>query len=286
MRKALILAASAGLAACSAVDRAAVRSTAGALERGRLAVLEEPDYDLAREAFPAQLKLLETLLASAPRDLRLRRLAAEGFAGSAFLFLEETAPERAKGLYRRGRDHALAALALKPAFRGLADKDLEGFGSALKSAGPDDVPDLYWAGFGWAGLVNLSKDDPSVLAELPKAVALLERSAELDPAFQFGGADVALGVYHASRPAILGGDPRKAKAAFDRARAVHGGKFLMAGALEARWHAVATQDRERFAALLEGVAAAPAGALPGARLADEAAKRRAAALLANIDEYF
>jgi tetratricopeptide (TPR) repeat protein len=283
---ALIAAVALGLTACGAVDRVAVRSTADVLVRGRASALDEPDYELARQALPAQIKLAEALLASAPNDRDLRRLAAEGFGGEAMLFVEDESPARAKGLYRRGRDHALAALALKSSFRGLADKTLDDFDKALAAAGKDDAPDLFWAGFNWAGEINLSKDDAAALAELPKAVALMSRLAELAPDYHFSGADLFFGVYYASRPPILGGDPKKAKAAFERALKATKGQYLMTSFFEARWYAVAVQDRALFSSLLKGVLSAPSGQLPEARLTDEAAKRKAAVLLEKIDDYF
>ena len=286
MRKALLVGAAAALAACSAMNHVAVLSTADILTLGRSATLEEPDYQLEREAMPAQIKLIETLIASAPADRGLRRLAAESFGGAAFLFVEDAEPARAKGLYLRGRGHALAALALKSRFIGLADKPLDDFQTALKAASLDDVPDLFWAGFCWAGDVNLSKDDAGALAELPKVFALMTRVQELDPSYHFAGADLFFGVYYASRPRLLGGDPEKAKAAFERAHKATRGQFLMTHLLNARWYAVAVQDRELFKQLLAKVIESPSGQLPEARLTDEAAKRKAAVLLEKIDDYF
>ena len=272
--------------ACSTIDRYALRTTAVMLERGRKAALDEPDFQLGRDAVASQLKLIETMLVSDPENITLRRLVAEGFGGYAFLFVEDAEPQRAKGLYLRGRDHALASLALKSVFKGLKDKDIESFEKSLKWAKKDDVPDLYWAGFGWAGLVNLSKDDASVLADLPKVVLLMKRVYELDPSYQFGGADLFFGVYYASRPVMLGGDPAKAKTHFEWAHKITRGQYLMAHVLNARWYAVAVQDRELFKQLLNKVIEAHAGTLPEARLTDEAAKRKAAALLEKIDDYF
>jgi len=291
MRRAVLLAAAAAaVSGCSAVnhatDRVAVRSTADILAQGRSATLDEPDYQLARDAMPAQLKLIETLIVAEPEDRDLRRLAAEGFAGGAFLFVEESDPARAKGLYLRGRDHALAALALKPRFAGLAAMPLDQFLETLKTATADDVPDLFWAGTGWAGYVNLSKDDAGALAELPKVVALMSRVVELDPNYHFDAADIFFGVYYASRPRLLGGDPEKAKVAFARAHKATKGEYLMTHVLNARWYAVAVQDRELFKQLLTKVLESPSGRLPEARLTDEAAKLRAKALLEKIDDYF
>lgn len=285
MRKALLLACAFAPAACS-LDRVALRSTASVLERGRTATLEEPDWALGREAMAAQLKLAETLLAADPGHRGLRRLAAEGFGGSAFLFVEDESPARAKGLYLRGRDHALAALALKAPYRGLKDAPLDAFEAALKRATKDDLPDLFWAGFSWAGFVNLSKDDAAALADLPKAVALMTRAYELDPSFQFAGTDLFFGVYYASRPALLGGSPAKAKTHFEWAHKITKGRYLMAHYLNARWYAVAVQDRELCGQLLRKVLDSPPGELPLARLSDEAAKKKAAAMMEKLDDYF
>lgn len=287
MRNTLVLAAL-GLvvSGCASIDRYALRTTASMLERGRKAALEEPDYQLGRDAVASQLKLIETLLVSEPGNLSLRRLVAEGFGGYAFLFVEDAEPERAKGLYIRGRNHALAALELKSVFVGLKDKSIDDVEKALKWAKKEDVPDLYWAGFGWAGMINLSKDDASALADLPKVLLLMKRVYELDPSFQFGGPDLFFGVYYASRPPMFGGDYAKARTHFEWAHKITRGQYLMTHVLNARWYAVAMQDRELYKQLLTKVVEAPAGVLPEARLTDEAAKKKAAGLLEKVDDYF
>jgi hypothetical protein len=271
---------------CVSIDRYALRMTASMLERGRKAALEEPDYQLGRDAVASQLKLIEIMLVTEPENLSLRRLAAEGFGGYAFLFVEDAEPNRAKGLYIRGRDHALAALSLKSVFIGLKDKNSEDFEKALKWAKKEDVPDLFWAGFGWGGMINLSKDDAAALADLPKVVLLMKRVYELNPSFNFGGADLFFGVYYGSRPAMLGGDPAKAKVHFEWAHKITRGQYLMTHVLNARWYAVGVQDRELFKQLLTKVLESPSGALPEARLTDEAAKRKAAMYLEKIDDLF
>lgn len=287
MRNKLLLAAAClASTACGSIDRYAVRTTASMLERGRKTALEEPDYQLGRDAVASQLKLIEAMLVSDPGNITLHRLVAEGFGGYAFLFVEDSEPQRAKGLYLRGRDHALSALALKSVFIGLKDKSIEDFEKALKWAKKEDVPDLFWAGFGWGGFVNLSKDDSAALADLPKVTLLMKRVYELDPAFHFGGADLFFGVYYASRPTMLGGDPGKAKTHFEWAHKLTRGQYLMSHVLNARWYAVAVQDRELYTQLLTKTLESPAGVLPYARLTDEAAKKKAALLMEKIDDYF
>lgn len=273
------------LSGCS-LSTITVRQTAKVLDRGAGAFYDEPDPALAQEATAANLKLFEALLRSDPQNPRLLLRAAEGFNGYAFLFLEDTQPDRAKGIYLRGRDYALRLLSQNKALSSLADKDLDSVQTALKAAGPRDVPALFWAAFAWAGYINLSKDNPAALADVPKAVALMQRVADLDPDFHFAGPELFFGVYYASRPAIAGGDVVKAKKYFEDARARTGGKFLMTYVLEARYLAVAAQDQELFKGLLSKVGDADAGALPESRLTDEVAKQKAAALMGKINDYF
>ncbi|MBI4422364.1 MAG: hypothetical protein HY554_01475, partial [Elusimicrobia bacterium] len=109
-RRAALALLAASLAAGCSPRTAALRAMVPMLDRASEAFHDEADPQLAREAFASQLKLLEGLLRNDPANPTLRRLLAEGFGGYAFLFLEESEPERAKGAYLRGRDYALGAL--------------------------------------------------------------------------------------------------------------------------------------------------------------------------------
>ncbi len=273
------------LAGCS-FNSLALRSTSQLLDRGASAVYDEPDPQFARESMASQLKLIEVLLQNAPQDERLNRLAAEGFGGYAFLFVEDSQPERAKGFYLRGRDYALRSLSRRPGFSKIAASTADELDQALKSAAKADVPALFWAAFCWSSFINLSKDSPEALAQLPQAVAMMQRVHELDPAYYFAGPDLFFGVYFASRPRLLGGDPEQAKARFAAAERITDGKYLMTYVLKAKTLAVALQDRALFESLLAKVRETPAGSLPQARLADEVAKLKAAALLEKANDLF
>ncbi|MCX5794058.1 MAG: TRAP transporter TatT component family protein [Elusimicrobia bacterium] len=273
------------LCSCS-LNSLALRSTAEFLDRGVAAYYDESDPQLAREAMVSQLKFVEGLLQSAPKNPRLNRLAAEGFGSYTFLFIEDSQPERAKGFYLRGRDYALRGLSARPVLANLSAMLPDDLDKALKRAGKADAPDLFWAAFCWSGFINLSRDSPDAVAELPKAVALMKRSHELDPDYDFAGSDMFFGVYFASRPKLLGGDTKKAQEHFKWAERLTEGKYLMVYLLEAKTLAVALQDRALFESLLAKVKESPAGRLPQARLADEVAKLKAAALMERIDDLF
>jgi len=273
------------LAGCG-LNRVALRSTTELLQNGAQAVYDEPDLQLAQDALPSHLELTRVLLQNDPDNAALLTLAAEEFNGYAFLFVEQPQPERAKGLYLRGRDFALRALARNPKFQNLADRNEIDLAKVLRAAGKKDVPDLFWAAFGWAGWINLSKDSPQALAQLPDAVAMMRRVEELSPEFHFAGPEIFFGVYYASRPAILGGSTDKARRYFDRAIEMTHGEYLMDYVLEARYLAVALQDKSLFENLLRRAQEYPPGRLPGAMLTDQAAKKEAADLLGRVDDYF
>lgn len=273
------------LSACTP-RRLAVRETGRIFQRGAPAIYEESDAAFARDSLPAQLKTLESVLLSDPSNHGLLVLAAEGFASNAFLFLEDDQPSRAKIHYMRARDFALRALERRRDLAGISAAEPDRLSALLARAQKRDVPALFWTAFAWAGFINLSKDSSSAVAELPKAVAFMQRARDLDPDFYFAGADQFFGVYYASRPAILGGDVKKAAAHFQEARRRTGGKFLTTYVLEARYVGVGTQDRELFDGLLAKTLEAPAGQLKNARLADEVAKLKARKLQEKADDLF
>jgi hypothetical protein len=285
LKKTLIFGLFPVLAACSP-RTIALRTSADLMERGAAALYEEEDVQFAKEALPGQIKLAEGMLASEPDNRALLLMCAEGFGSYAFSFLEDSQPDRAKRMYIRGRDHGLRLLSRSAALKGLGTATLDQVKASLASAKEDDVPAMFWTAFNWAGYVNLARNEPAAVADLPKAVALMQRVHELSPDYHFAGADLFFGSYYASRPAILGGDVNKAKAHFMEARRRTGGKFLMTYVLEARYYAVAAQDVEMYRGLLGKVKTAEAGTLPNARLTDEVAKRKAATLMEKIDDYF
>lgn len=264
----------------------AVRSTAGLIEAGAPSFQREADLDLAREALPSQLKLLESLLESDPANPALLKSLAEGFTAYAFLFVEEERPDRARELYRRALGYALRLAELDPSLASLQALSPEALDAALGRTTRRSVPGLYWSAYAWSAWANLAKDDPEALSGLPKAARLMKRVLDLDPDFQFAGADLWFGVYYSARPQIAGGDLARSRAHFEASLQRTGDGFLLAKTLFAKWYAVAALDEDLFRRLNEEVLSARPDALPQARLANEAAKRQSKKLLEKIHELF
>jgi len=263
-----------------------VRATAKVLDHGINAVYEETDPVFARDSMPGQLKLMEVLLQSDPRNPQLLKSLAEGYFGYAFLFLQDEEPDRAAALFRRSAAYGLRLLGRDSKWAGLRDMPREKMVATLQTAKKGDVPGLYWTANAWAGWANLEKSDTSALAVVPKAARIMKRVLELDPDFQFGGPDLFFGVYYASRPRMAGGDPERGKAHFESALKRTKRKFLMAHLLYAQFYTVAVLEEEQFKSLIAEIRNAPEDLLPEAALLNAVAKLKSEKLLEQFDDLF
>jgi tetratricopeptide (TPR) repeat protein len=264
----------------------AVSTIGGLVDDGFGAFTEESDLAFAEQALPGNMKLLEVMLKSDPTNRRLLRLASEGYSSYALAFLEDTDKTRAREFYERGKNYAFRILREDKDFARALDGTLEDWKSVLAAKGQSDVPAVFWAAFGWGSAIYLNLTSPDAIGDLPKAEALMEFVARQDSTYYFGGADVFLGTLYGSKPRLFGGDPVKARAHFERALRINRGEFLMTYVYYARSVAVQTQDEALFDELLTKVVQARPDLLPGARLANEVAKKKAESLLNRKQEIF
>jgi hypothetical protein len=124
------------------------------------------------------------------------------------------------------------------------------------------------------------------LAEIPKVEWMMKRVLEIDEGFYYGGPHLFMGVWFASRPAIAGGDLRKAKQHFLKALELGQGKFLMAYVYYADSYARRALDKDLFVSTLQKVVATPADRVPELTLVNTTAQRKAKELLSHVDDYF
>jgi hypothetical protein len=279
-----------------------VDSTAPVLKLASASFDAESDVQLAREALPGNLKTIDGFLAARPENADLLELTALGYVQYAFGFLEDDlealppgdSPRRRElvgrctELYDRAYDIGLRHIALERAeVRGIArDGRLDALPPALQKVGKDAVPGLNWAGLGLASAINLHRDDIARVAELPKAIALLERAYALDRTYYNYNAALSLAVIYSSQGKAVGGDPERARALFQEVIQKTKGRYLMAQVLYARYYATVTLDRPLFEKTLKEVLATPGSVWPEQRLANELAHRRAARYLALADDLF
>ena len=278
------------LPGCS-VQRLATRASAGLVADSFAAVNAEEDLELAEGGAAAGLPLLEGVLRGDPDAVDVRLLAAEAYSGYALAFVEQDDPERAAGLYRRARDHALHAWAVAARRGGIAQPgdglwfDLDALERYLASLDPRFVPAVYWTVQGWGGMVKNRPSDPDLLADVPVLQALARFVLRHDPGYGFAGAHLLLGALSGSLPAILGG-AAEARDHFEAALSLTGRRFLMTHVLYAATYAVQVQDRALFDRLLDEVRGAGPNLLPERRLANAVAQQRAGRLARAVDELF
>lgn len=274
------------LGGCS-MNQLVVRSSMGLMEESIRAMHRETDLELARDAMPANLKMLEGMIEADPGNVRLRVHAAEGYYGYSFAFVETHDPSRAAGLYARCRDYGAAALAGTGFSHELTGTPLRQLEQALQQTDASQVPALFWTASCWAKQIDLNRDDPRSIAGLGRAAALMQRVLELDPDYYHGGPHLFFGVYYGSRPPMLGGDPDRAREHFKAARASSDGRLLLGSVLQAEFLDRQLMDREAFRERLTGVLnTAVADDPPQLTFINQVARERARWLLTHEDEWF
>jgi hypothetical protein len=291
------------LAGCD-MTKFTARSSAGLFERAAPAFDELADYEFAKQAAPASIMQLEGILRIEPEDPRLLLAAAQAWTSYAFGFVEDEAElaEQRGDLAGADRQRARARrmyLHARDLGRRWLSERASGAEQAL-SAGPDklqaflareldeesDAKALFWTGNAWGAAIDISRDDPALLADLPLARTLVEHSVRLDERYYGAAGHVFLGCSHATLSPALGGDPKAAHRHFERALALTRRTALMVQINYARCYAVQTQNRGLFVSLLGETSRASVDLNPQARLPNEVARRRAARLLSRVDELF
>ncbi len=272
------------LSGCS-MNQLVAQSSRGLIDVGVRSMNQETDLELARAAIPANLKLTESLIVELPRDRGLRTAAAEGFYGYAYGFVEDEQPERAGLLYKRGLDHALAGLAIAGGGMNLLEASPDEITQRVAALGPQAVPELFWVATNWAKWIDLNRNDPARIADLPKTARLMERVLELNPDYYFGGPHVFFGVYYGSRSTMLGGDFVKSAQHFDQAALRSHNRWLLTEVLRAQYLLRQTGDRPAFHKQLTAVLEAE-NLPPEMSLANAIARAKARRLLSQEEDLF
>ncbi len=160
------------------------------------------------EAIQLWEEALPQLAGPVERQAVLVRLSRAWFELAEGYLAEKTEREKA---YAKGKDYALEALRIDPAFR---EKERQSFRLALRES--SDVEALFWYGNNlgrwlgfhyWEALTGGTRD----------VLAAFERCVELDEAYWGGGPRRALANFLAQTPGFLGGDFSRAEREFRRA---------------------------------------------------------------------
>ncbi len=292
------LAATLCLGAGCSLQQIVVDNLASSMAGGAELYRQDDDPEMIRDAMPFGLKLLEQLHHSSPDNAGLAESLASGYTFYAKAFLEpeidrlaekdldaaEVVRERARKLYRKARSYALAGLEVghPGRTRGLR----EAAGQTLAATKVEDVPLLYWLGAAWGSEIALSKNVPSVVADLGLVGRIMKRARELQPDWGRGALHEFFIVYDGGRPQAMGGSTDRARKDLELALAASDGQAVSPLVSYAETVAVALQDRHQFRQMLRRALAVDPETTPEDRLANILAQRRARYLLAREDELF
>jgi hypothetical protein len=292
----------AGLLVATACDLTALTagSTAKMFKRAAPAIEQHWDYELVGNAMPASIAQLEGIHRIVPNNEDIVEQLVRVYVSYGFGWVEDEIEQvelegdyetaevmgyRVRLMYQRARDLGVHWIGLSK--KGLSDRMTEGLPSfeawlQKEFTKEKHAPMLLWTGYAWGSMINQAKDDMAAVADLPYAVALVQRSVELDPGYFNAAGLTFLGVAEAMG---LSADLEKAKGYFERAMALTEGNVLVVQLNYAKAYAVKAQDRELYEKLLRGILTAE-DVKPEARMANMIAKRKAARYLEHIDNYF
>jgi predicted anti-sigma-YlaC factor YlaD len=290
----------AAIAACS-LNKIAMNKVAGMLSApsGNNVFTQDNDPELVGDALPFAIKLYESLLASVPNHEGLRLRTGSLYIMYANAFLQTPADmmskqeldhkefmlERAKNLYLRGRDMLFVGLEKKnPSL--LQQLKNRKYKEALAPYTKKDVPALYWAAAGWVGAFGVNPFDMKLGLTLPQGAAMMERVIELDPDFSRGAVHNFYVLYYGSLPEYMGGDPKKAREHFEKARAASRDRDTSPLVSLATTVAVKEQNVEEFRSLLQRVLDVDPNSDLDNRLVNILNQRKARWLLDHVDDYF
>jgi len=266
--------------------RVALRVSPSLFPNLTTSIFEECDIELARNAIPANLKLLEGLLKNDPENKQILTTLSMGFGGYSMLFVEGDDPERASRLYLRARDYGIGALGEKGVGLKNAMDRKEDLQSLLQRLGKEALEPLFWITVSWNAWINLNLDKPAALAQLSVSQALLERVMEIDATYFQGLPHILMGVSLSARPPMLGGNVKQAKEHFDKALQLSHGKFFLAQYYFARYYAVRVQDKALFLGLTGEVEKMNPRELRDVCLINSVMQHKAKRLREMVDEFF
>jgi hypothetical protein len=248
------------------------------------AILNQNDPELVASGVPAYLLIIDGLIHQNPENENLLAAGAQLFALYGSRFVGD--PARRIGLTSKARSYGARAMCLahEPAcgWQGLSYGE---FVNQLGALDEKSVDYVYSYAVSWLAYLDATSEDWTAVAELPWVQAAMERAGELDEDYENGAVHGYLGILNSLRPPALGGRPEAARAHFERAIALSGGRDLSIKVEYARRYARLMFEQELHDRLLREVLAAPVEA-EGLTLFNVLAKEEAGELLATSEEYF
>jgi hypothetical protein len=297
---ALALAASLGSTGC--IKKMLTKGQIESTRTASAAFQGTADFETAKYASSAGLAQFEGMHFLAPDDDNAYYLVIKGWGSQAFAFIEDDMElailagdddqvayhrARAKSAYTRAVNFGLEWMEKKHS--GVNDVIKSGNEKAAqdyfaKFDSESDADFLFWTGQAWMSRVNVDKADIGAIGQIYVGKAMVEQAVKLKDDIERGSAHVILASYYARTGYNTIGEEsfQRAKAEFEKAAQINGGKVLLGKVQMARTYACRMKDDtpgrkasfEMYMKLLTEVLEAE-DPLPEARLTNAIAKRKA-----------
>ena len=247
----------------------AVNSSSGLLYNASNEVEAEANYEVFKSGVPGNLLLMEGLLFESPENLDILATLTKGYAGYAFAVNEtdmdneewaeaktEIGKSQALFNYTRSLNFGLRYLRVhKIEFNKLISliNEPQGIPHFLDQRLSSDSKDLELVLFtaqSLAALINLQKDNISLVAQLPVAKSMFDWVCMKEPKIMYGTCDIFYGAYEAGRPKMLGGNPEKGKQIFLHAIESHPHNWLIRTSYM-QYYLIPQNDKDGFDIQLE-----------------------------------
>lgn len=297
---AFVLGTSLGSTGC--IKKTLAKGQIKSTREGSAAFQTTADFETAKYAASAGIAQFEGMHLLVPDDDNAYYLLIKNWASLAFAFVEDDMElailagdddmaayhrARAKSMYTRAINYGLQWMEAKhagvnEAIKHGSEKEIQEY--VQKFDDEDDADFLFWTGQAWMSRVNVDKADMGGVGSLFIGRTFVERAIALKDDIERGSAHVILGSYYARTGFNTLGQESfdKAKAEFDKATQINGGKVLLGKVQMARTYVCRMKDdspgrKESFALYMKTLQEVldADDPLPEARLTNTIAKRKA-----------
>jgi hypothetical protein len=297
---AFVLGTSLGSTGC--IKKTLAKGQIKSTREGSIAFQTTADFETAKYAASAGIAQFEGMHYLVPDDDNAYYMLIKNWASLAFGFVEDDLElamlagdddqvayqrARAKSMYTRAVNYGLQWMESKypgvnDAIKHGSEKEIQDY--VQKFTDEDDADFLFWTGQAWMSRVNVDKSDIGAIGQIFIGRTFVERAVALKDDIERGSGHVILASFYARTGVNTIGQESfdRAKAEFDKAFQINGGKVLLGKVQMARTYACRMKDdspgrKESFALymkLLNEVLDAD-DPLPEARLTNAIAKRKA-----------
>ncbi len=211
----------------------AVGTTSDVMYDATTEIETEKNWEMFRTGAPANLKMMEGLLSMQPDNKNLLAGLVKGYTGYAFgvdetLAMDDQFAGKSVSInrslaianYSKGLTYGLRYLSKEGVSLEELRSKVNEDGAVTKmldsklSSDSRDLEVVIFTAQALGALINLQKNDLSLVAQLPLVKGMFDWVCAKNPEINFGTCGVFEGAFQAGRPRALGGNPEKGKKVF------------------------------------------------------------------------